>query len=332
MNRKFQEEALVLATHNSGKIEEFKHLFGEVSFNITGIGQYHWQPPEETGGSFWENSLIKAREATKLTGLVSLADDSGLCVDLLKGAPGIYSADWAIKSDGSRDFKFATNKLVREIEKTANGNFFTQFSIFNTEKNNDERIVGNLGFGKRMLNDDKTMMTGFNAFLDYDDIGNARSSLGVEARNAVLDFGYNYYIGIDDGTDEKVLDGYDLRLASQIPYMHWADIFVNAYEYDGRDRDDIKGTKLGSELLLNPNLNLELAYDDKDKEGLEDEWYAKIILIHPPRTGPSLQDGLFSNTAWKEEKDMSGELLTKVKRNNKIMVEFKGNATISRAD
>ena len=221
---------------------------------------------------------------------------------------------------------------VREIEKTANGNFFTQFSIFNTEKNNDERIVGNLGFGKRMLNDDKTMMTGFNAFLDYDDIGNARSSLGVEARNAVLDFGYNYYIGIDDGTDEKVLDGYDLRLASQIPYMHWADIFVNAYEYDGRDRDDIKGRKLGSELLLNPNLNLELAYDDKDKEGLEDEWYAKIILIHPPRTGPSLQDGLFSNTAWKEEKDMSGELLTKVKRNNKIMVEFKGSATISRAD
>ena len=221
---------------------------------------------------------------------------------------------------------------VREIEKTANGNFFTQFSIFNTEKNNDERIVGNLGFGKRMLNDDKTMMTGFNAFLDYDDIGNARSSLGVEARNAVLDFGYNYYIGIDDGTDEKVLDGYDLRLASQIPYMHWADIFVNAYEYDGRDRDDIKGRKLGSELLLNPNLNLELAYDDKDKEGLEDEWYAKIILLHPPRTGPSLQDCLFSNTAWKEEKDMSGELLTKVKRNNKIMVEFKGNATISRAD
>jgi len=221
---------------------------------------------------------------------------------------------------------------VREIEKTDNGNFFTQFSIFNTEKNNDERIVGNLGFGKRMLNDDKTTMTGFNAFLDYDDIGNARSSLGVEARNAVLDFGYNYYIGINDGTDEKVLDGYDLNLASQIPYMHWADIFVNAYEYDGRDRDDIKGRKLGSELLLNPSLNLELAYDDKDKKGLEDEWYAKIIMIHPPRTGPSLQDGFISDTAWKEEKDMSEELLTKVKRNNKILVEFKGLSTISRTD
>ena len=221
---------------------------------------------------------------------------------------------------------------VREIQKSENGNFFTQFSFFNTEKNNDERIVGNLGFGKRMLNDDKTTMTGFNAFLDYDDLGNARSSFGVEARNAVLDFGYNYYYGLDDGTDEKVLDGYDLRLASQIPYLHWADIFVNSYEWDGRDRDDIKGTKMGSELLLSSNLNLELAYDDKNKKGLNDEWYAKITLIHPPRTGPSLQDGFISGTAWKEEKDMSGELLTKIQRNNKIVVEFKGSSTISRTD
>ena len=221
---------------------------------------------------------------------------------------------------------------VREIQKTEDGNFFTQFSFFNTEKNNDERLVGNLGFGKRILSDDKTMMTGFNAFIDYDDIGNARSSLGLEARNAVLEFGYNYYFGIDDGTDEKVLDGYDLRLASQIPYMHWADIFINAYEWEGRDRDDIKGTKIGSEMLLNPNLNLELAYDDKDKAGLKDEWYAKIMFIHPPRTGPSLQDGFLSSDTWKEEKDMSGELLTKVKRNNKIVVEFKGLSTISRTD
>jgi len=221
---------------------------------------------------------------------------------------------------------------VREIQKTEDGNFFTQFSFFNTEKNNDERLVGNLGFGKRILSDDKTMMTGFNAFIDYDDIGNARSSLGLEARNAVLEFGYNYYFGIDDGTDEKVLDGYDLRLASQIPYMHWADIFINAYEWEGRDRDDIKGTKIGSEMLLNPNLNLELAYDDKDKAGLKDEWYANIMFIHPPRTGPTLQDGFLSSDTWKEEKNMSGELLTKVKRNNKIVVEFKGLSTISRTD
>ena len=221
---------------------------------------------------------------------------------------------------------------VREIQKNDDGNYFTQFSLFNTEKNNDERIVGNLGFGKRILSDDKTMLTGINAFIDYDDIGNARSSLGFEARNAVLDLGYNYYFGIDDGTDEKVLDGYDFRLASQIPYFHWADIFVNAYGWEGEDRDDIKGTKIGSELLINPNVNFELAYDDKDKAGLDDEWYAQITFVHPPRTGPTLQDGIKSAVAWKEEMDMTGELLTKVKRNNKIMVEFKGLSTISRTD
>ena len=118
MNRKFRENDLVLATHNFGKIEEFKHLFGEVDFNIRDVNQYFWDPPKESGESFWENSLIKAREATNLTGMVSLADDSGLCVDVLNGAPGIYSADWAIMSDGSRDFKFAINKLIKEIKKT----------------------------------------------------------------------------------------------------------------------------------------------------------------------------------------------------------------------
>ena len=221
---------------------------------------------------------------------------------------------------------------VREIEKTSSGNTFTQLSIFNTEQNNDERIIGNIGIGQRFLSDDKTVITGFNGFIDYDDAGNTRSSFGLEARSAVLEFWYNHYFGIGNATDEKVLDGYDLRFASQIPHLHWADIFINAYEWDGIDRDDIKGTKLGSELLLTPRLNLELAYDDKDKKGLKDEWYANIEFVHPPRNGPSLKDGLISSSTWKEERDMSSELLTKVKRNNKIMVEFKGSSTISRTD
>ena len=220
---------------------------------------------------------------------------------------------------------------VRELEKNDNGNFFTQFSLFNTEKNNRERIVGNLGFGKRTLSDDKLMMTGFNGFLDLDDAGNTRASLGLEARNAVLEFNSNYYLGIADAEDEKVLDGYDLRLASQIPYLHWADAFVNSYAWQGEDRDDIKGTKLGSEMYLSPTFSLEVAFDDKDKAGLEDEWYAKLQFVYPPRDGATAQDGI-SDTMWREEKDMSGQLLTKVKRQNKIMIEFKGTSTITRAD
>ena len=220
---------------------------------------------------------------------------------------------------------------VRELDKTDDGNFFTQFSLFNTEKNNEERIVGNLGFGKRTLSEDKLMMTGFNAFLDLDDNENMRSSLGIEARNAVLEFGSNYYIGLNDGQDEKVLDGYDLRLASQIPYLHWADAFVKSYSWDGVDRDDIEGTMLGADLSLTSTFNLELAYDDKDKAGLEDEWYAKIHFVYPPKEGATAQDGI-SDTKWREEKDMTGQLLTKVKRQNKIMIEFKGNSKITRTD
>ena len=264
----------------------------------------------------------------------SFADDDNF-INLAEIAKNLIpgEGDTEVSIDLRENFKPNYSILgVREIEKTDNGNFFTQFSLFNTEKNNDERLVGNLGFGKRMLSNENTMMTGLNAFLDYDDNGNTRSSLGLEARSAVLDFGYNYYFGLGNGSDEKVLDGYDLQLASQVPYLHWADVFVNAYEWDGEDRDDIKGKKYGSELLLNPNLNFEVAYDDKSKKGLEDEWYAKFIFVYPPRKGPTLQDGFINDTKWKKEKDMSGELLTKVKRNNKIVVEFKGTSTISRTD
>ena len=233
-----------------------------------------------------------------------------------------------LRENHSPDFSILA---VRELEKYDDGNFFTQFSIFNTEQNADERIVGNLGFGKRTLSDDKFSMTGFNGFLDLDDAGNARASLGYEARNAVLEFSSNYYHGLADATDEKVLDGYDLRLASQIPYLHWANAFIDSYKWSGEDRDDVEGMKLGAELFLSPTFNIEAAFDDKDKAGVEDEWYAKLQFVYPPREGATAQDGI-SDTMWREQKDMTGKLLSKVKRQNKIMIEFKGTSTISRTD
>ena len=237
-----------------------------------------------------------------------------------------------LRENNSPDFSILA---VRELAETDDGNFFTQFSLFNTEKNGSERWVGNLGFGKRMLSDDKFSMTGINAFIDYDSKQNARGSIGIEAKNAVLEFNSNYYQELPNSfgneVGEKVLDGYDLRLASQIPYLHWANAFVNSYHWDGVDRDDVEGIKLGTDMLLTSTMNLELAFDDKDKEGIEDEWYAKLQFFYPPREGATAQDGI-SDTMWKEEKDMTGQLLTKVKRQNKIMIEFKGNSKITRTD
>ena len=222
--------------------------------------------------------------------------------------------------------------LVRELSSDENGNIFSQFSLFNTEKLNDERIVANLGVGKRFLSDDKTLMTGLNAFFDGDEDGNLRSSLGGEVRNAVLGLSTNYYQGIQDADGEKVLDGYDLELNSQVPYLHWAKAFVSTYKFDGRERQDIEGTKLGTDMQLSPSISLEAAYDDKDKKGMDDEYYVNFMFNFPPREGPNMTIDGIAATAWKEDKDMTGELLSKVKRQNKIIVEFNVTTTISRLD
>ena len=240
--------------------------------------------------------------------------DTELSIDLREN----HSADYSLL-------------LVRELDGETNKNTFTQLSLFNTEKDSKDRNVLNFGVGKRFLSDDKFSLTGLNAFLDYDDEGNLRSSIGLEVRNAVLDFSFNNYFALDDADGEKVLDGYDLRLASQIPYVHWADIFINSYSWDGVTRDDVEGLMYGTEMLLSPNINLEIAFDDKDKAGLDDEYYAKIMFVHPPRNSASISDGI-SSDMWRAQKDMSDEMLTKVKRNNKIMVEFSGSANIVRAD
>ena len=240
--------------------------------------------------------------------------DTELSIDLREN----HSADYSLL-------------LVRELDGETTQNTFTQLSLFNTEKNSKGRNVLNFGLGKRFLSDDKFSLTGLNAFLDYDDEGNLRSSIGLEIRNAVLDFSFNNYFGLDDADGEKVLDGYDLRLASQIPHVHWADIFINSYSWDGVKRDDVEGLMYGTEMLLSPNINLEIAFDDKDKAGLDDEYYAKIMFVHPPRNSASISDGI-SSDMWRAQKDMSDEMLTKVKRNNKIMVEFSGSANIVRAD
>ena len=86
---------VVLASANSGKLKELAALLGEFSIELVAQAHYHIESVEETGLSFVENAIIKARHASRLTGMPAIADDSGLCVDALKGGPGIYSARYA---------------------------------------------------------------------------------------------------------------------------------------------------------------------------------------------------------------------------------------------
>ena len=90
---------IVLASHNAGKLKELQAMLGD-SVQLRSISEFSSVEPEETGLSFVENAILKARNAARISGLPALADDSGLAVDFLGGAPGIYSARYA---DGQGD-------------------------------------------------------------------------------------------------------------------------------------------------------------------------------------------------------------------------------------
>ena len=281
------------------------------------------------------NKIISQKlKKTTLTKLDTKIDEyvSNLSENIPNYIPGKGTTEVSIelRENYKPDFSVLA---VRELNRSNYGNTFLQVSLFNTEKQNKERFVTNLGLGKRFLSDDKLVMTGINAFLDYDSYGNTRGSIGGELKNASFSLTSNYYKKIKNGSDlERVLDGYDIELSSQIPHLHWADVFVNRYKWYGVAREDVEGMKYGSELSLLPSWDLEIAYDDKDKKGLEDEYYAKLIFVYPPKTkSATALDGI-SELMWVEEKDMSDQLLTKVKRQNRITVEMSGSTRIMRLD
>ena len=141
-------------------------------------------------------SSSQAEDLTK-----KIAETASSYISNLVPGEGTTEVSIDVRENYKPDFSILA---VRELERSEDGNYFTQFSLFNTEKNNDERLVGNVGFGKRYLSDDKLSFTGVNLFLDADDNGNKRASIGAEAKNAMLEFTTNYYIGLDDGTDEIV--------------------------------------------------------------------------------------------------------------------------------
>lgn len=117
--RRFDDDTLVIASHNEGKIREIADLLtGRVS-RFASAGDMGLPEPEETGTTFIENAVLKATLAAKASGYPSLADDSGLCVSALSGAPGIHTARWAETESGGRDFFMAMGKVNDLLMDTA---------------------------------------------------------------------------------------------------------------------------------------------------------------------------------------------------------------------
>ncbi|HLW89808.1 MAG TPA: RdgB/HAM1 family non-canonical purine NTP pyrophosphatase [Roseiarcus sp.] len=114
MNHRKLTGRLVAATHNQGKLREIKELLAPYRIDVVSAGELGLAEPAETGDTFAGNAALKARGAAAVALSPALADDSGLCVDALDGAPGIYSARWA---NGARNFAGAMRRVEEELLK-----------------------------------------------------------------------------------------------------------------------------------------------------------------------------------------------------------------------
>ena len=108
-------DRLLVATHNRGKLDEIADLLATRGVSVIGASDLGLVEPEETETTFVGNARLKAHAAARASGLVALSDDSGLSVDALNGAPGVFTADWATTALG-RDFDAGMSRVWRELE------------------------------------------------------------------------------------------------------------------------------------------------------------------------------------------------------------------------
>ena len=115
--RHFTGGKLVVASHNAGKVREIRELLDSFSADVVSAAELNLPEPEETGLTFIANAELKARAAASAAKCPALADDSGLVIDALGGAPGIYSARWA---GPSKDFNVAMTRIENEVRGKTN--------------------------------------------------------------------------------------------------------------------------------------------------------------------------------------------------------------------
>lgn len=121
MTRRLGPGSLVIATHNAGKLKEISALLEPHGLKCLSAGSLGLPEPAETGTTFVQNALLKAHAAAQASGIVALADDSGLAVEALDGRPGVYTADWAerqwFEGSAGRDWFMAMGKVEGMLQE-----------------------------------------------------------------------------------------------------------------------------------------------------------------------------------------------------------------------
>jgi hypothetical protein len=212
---------------------------------------------------------------------------------------------------------------------------FIQGSLFHYALYEDYRWTGNLGLGYRRLLANNTIMLGTNAFFDNEFTNNhRRASVGTEAKWGPLDFHFNNYFGLTEdksvsGYLEKALDGRDITFKTQVPYLPWAKIAAGYFWWDAQhSSSDMKGASFSTELALHPNFSLDYrwsSYDVADNSSRDTN--AVFLRFHLARVdAPTLATGPVVESRSFRTRDLSGETLKKVRRENRIIVERRTNS------
>ncbi len=147
-HRHFAGGRLVVASHNAGKVREIRELLAPFAVDVIAAADLHLAEPEETGDTFVANAELKATAAANAAQCPALADDSGLCIDALNGAPGIFSARWA---GPSKDFAVAMQRIETEMANSSNrrASFVCALSLAWPDghcETFEGKITGNLSF------------------------------------------------------------------------------------------------------------------------------------------------------------------------------------------
>ena len=236
--------------------------------------------------------------------------------------------DISITGIKSKKARYAITN-VKGFEPSDNGHAqtFMQSSL----RSANSRAVLNLGLGRRYLSDDENVITGFNAFLDYDPkYGHQRVSIGAELKASAFEFTANSYKALTkwktgkSSNQERALDGHDIELGAQIPYMPAAKLYVKNWKWSGED--GVGNTKGNTYSLAFSHLvnGVQVELGRRDYDGVqEDENFGQLTYTIPMGGEPAQSSKPLFSSEMFESASMADKMLDKVRRNDAIVIQTK---------
>jgi len=229
------------------------------------------------------------------------------------------NTDFTIKSIENNKPEIGILTLKPLID-TDNGLTFFQGSFFTHD---GDRETLNLGFGKRILNNDESFLFGLNGFYDHElDYDHQRASIGGEIKSSIFELSTNHYFGISgeqtgkNNIKEEVADGYDLEIGAHVPYVPTAKMYAKIFEYDIPGGSDFEGIEYSSNIgIPNSGMNFEVGYKDYGNNSYEDQWFFGLTFSLSkmnPNTS-FVSDKAFERVSMKDKK------YEKVRRENLIL-------------